>query len=78
MQWETTGELESTKDPPLLWDMLSLKGCMRHPGGGVQWAVDMNLQRAEGWDVFVRVIIIIYMVVEIMHVDEFALEFCRM
>ena len=39
--WQANGR---EKDPTSAWDMLSLEGCVRQPGGGVQPALDMNPQ----------------------------------
>lgn len=39
--------LSREKNPISVWDMLSLKGYVKHTGGRVQQALDMNPQRAE-------------------------------
>lgn len=39
--------LSREKDPISVWDMLSLKGYVKHTGGRVQQVWDMNPQRAE-------------------------------
>lgn len=47
--------LSREKDPTSVWDMLSLEGCMRHTGGRVLQALDMNPQRLRSQDIFVRI-----------------------
>lgn len=46
--------LRREKNPTSVWKRLHLKGYVRHTGGGLQQALDMNPQMAEGFRYLVR------------------------